>query len=146
MTLKIEKIHCSEKYLLAICRRKKFKEIYYKKLCKLHKLLKLAINHDNELERQIKMSLSITLSQNRFNSFLVARICAANTSNCNNLSIENIKLNQTWRNCGQVWNSENIKFCPAQGKNCLNCGLLNNIGKMCRHSKVQNCNLTKGPN
>ena len=137
MILNIEKIHCSETYLLAICRRKKFKENYYEKQFNQQNALKLASNHDIELKRQIEMSSSSTLSQNGSKTFFVTRICAANTSNFNNLSIENIKLNQTFKIGGQVWNSENIKICPAEGKNCLNCGLQNNIAKLCRQSKVE---------
>ena len=36
------------------------------------------------------------------------------------------------RGCGQVWTPTHRQVCPALGKKCNNCGLLNHLAKVCR--------------
>ena len=36
------------------------------------------------------------------------------------------------RGCGQVWTPTHCQVCPALGKKCNHCGLLNHFAKVCR--------------
>ena len=36
------------------------------------------------------------------------------------------------RGCGQAWTTTHLQVCPAMGKKCIHCGLLNHFAKLCR--------------
>ena len=46
------------------------------------------------------------------------------------------------RGCGQAWTTTHRQVCPAMGKKCNHCGLLNHFAKVCRR-KINNARNTQ---
>ena len=49
------------------------------------------------------------------------------------------------RGCGQAWSTTHRQVCPAMGKKCNHCGLLNHFAKVCR-KKINNARTTQQNN
>ena len=66
--------------------------------------------------------------------------CANAQVNQQNRTTFNRELSGLCRGCGQNWTSTHRQVCPALGKKCNHCGLLNHFAKVCRrkHYKSKN--------
>ena len=48
------------------------------------------------------------------------------------------------RGCGQAWTATHRQVCPALGKKCNRCGLLNHFAKLCRNKLNNSRNSRQG--
>ena len=63
-----------------------------------------------------------------FNRFRGANACGNQSGR---ISVNRAAIGQC-RGCGQVWTTTHRQVCPALGKKCIHCGLLNTFAKVCR--------------
>ena len=101
--------------------------------------MKLAIQYEVRLERQIKIFFSTTHTQFGSNKNFVTRNRAANTRKITNMPIDNRKLNRV-----VMFGTSNM-CAPLKEKKCLICGLGKNFEKLCRRPNFQNSHTNEGP-
>ena len=68
---------------------------------------------------------------NAIQSFIRFRGANARGNQSGRVAVNRAAISQC-RGCGQVWTTTHRQVCPALGKKCNHCGLLNHLAKVCR--------------
>ena len=76
-----------------------------------------------------------------FNRFRGANACGNQSGR---VAVNRAAIGQR-RGCGQVWTTTQRRVCPALGKKCNHCGLLNHFTKVCR-KKINNTRKSRQDN
>ena len=100
------------------------------------KALEFAMNIEMGVQNQLKISgTNVYPTTNEITSASVNNI-QASWSRSRSSTSQFVKPT-ICPNCGYGWSAAHRQNCPARGKNCKNCGIVNQFAKVCRKPKHQ---------
>ena len=99
------------------------------------KALEVAMN--NEMVIQNELKISGTAAQTTTNEITSTTVNNVQGSwNRSRPSTNQFVKPTICLNCGYGWSASHRQNCPARGKNCKNCGIVNHFVKVCRKPKL----------
>ena len=100
--------------------------------------LSIAVNMEMGHQNQQRVSSNNGATGNTVNviqSFNQCRGAGARGNQSSRVAVNRASVGQC-RGCGQAWTTTHRQVCPAMGKKCNHCGLLNHFAKVCRKKLI----------
>ena len=100
--------------------------------------LSIAVNMEMGHQNQQRISSNNSATGNTVNakqSFSRFRGASASENPSGNAAVNRASVGQC-RGCGQAWTTTHRQVCPAMGKKCNHCGLINHFAKVCRKKLI----------
>ena len=99
------------------------------------KTLEVAMNIEMGIQNQLK--ISGTAAQTTTNEITSTTVNNVQESwNRSRPSTNQFVKPSICPNCGYGWSASHRQNCPARGRNCKNCGIVNHFAKVCRKPKI----------